>query len=62
MAEAYIIDACRTPRGVGKVGKGALAHLVRDVLHEAEAPAQRAHLRYEVGSLGRGSRVFCGDE
>ena len=27
MAEAYIIDACRTPRGVGKVGKGALAHL-----------------------------------
>lgn len=27
MAEAYIIDACRTPRGIGKVGKGALAHL-----------------------------------
>lgn len=27
MAEAYIIDACRTPRGVGKVGKGALSHL-----------------------------------
>jgi len=27
VAEAYIIDACRTPRGVGKVGKGALAHL-----------------------------------
>lgn len=27
MSEAYIIDACRTPRGVGKVGKGALAHL-----------------------------------
>jgi acetyl-CoA C-acetyltransferase len=25
MAEAYIIDACRTPRGIGKVGKGALA-------------------------------------
>lgn len=27
MSEAYIIDACRTPRGIGKVGKGALAHL-----------------------------------
>src|ERR1700677_2325947 len=27
MSEAYIIDACRTPRGIGKVGKGALAEL-----------------------------------
>ena len=27
MAEAYIIDACRTPRGIGKQGKGSLAHL-----------------------------------
>lgn len=27
MAEAYIIDAVRTPRGIGKIGKGALAHL-----------------------------------
>eukprot|EP01041_Mallomonas_annulata_P022935 gene22935-biopygen15934 len=27
MTNAYIIDACRTPRGIGKVGKGALAHL-----------------------------------
>ena len=27
MGEALIIDAVRTPRGVGKVGKGALAHL-----------------------------------
>jgi acetyl-CoA C-acetyltransferase len=27
MTEAWIIDAVRTPRGVGKVGKGALAHL-----------------------------------
>ena len=26
MAEAYIIDAVRTPRGIGKRGKGALAH------------------------------------
>ena len=27
MSEAYILDACRTPRGIGKQGKGALAHL-----------------------------------
>ena len=27
MHEALIIDACRTPRGIGKRGKGALAHL-----------------------------------
>ena len=27
MPEAWIIDACRTPRGVGKVGKGALASI-----------------------------------
>ena len=25
MGDAFIIDACRTPRGIGKVGKGALA-------------------------------------
>jgi acetyl-CoA C-acetyltransferase len=27
MSEALIIDACRTPRGIGKQGKGAMAHL-----------------------------------
>lgn len=27
MSEAYIIDSVRTPRGIGKVGKGALAHM-----------------------------------
>jgi len=25
MADALIIDACRTPRGIGKAGKGALS-------------------------------------
>ncbi len=25
MVDALIIDACRTPRGVGKIGKGALS-------------------------------------
>ncbi|TVV70958.1 acetyl-CoA C-acetyltransferase [Sphingomonas solaris] len=27
MSEAYIIDAVRTPRSIGKIGKGALAHM-----------------------------------
>ncbi len=27
MTDAYIIDAVRTPRGIGKAGKGALSHL-----------------------------------
>jgi len=27
MTEAWIIDACRTPRGIGKVGKGSLAEM-----------------------------------
>ena len=27
MSDAFIIDACRTPRGIGKQGRGALAHL-----------------------------------
>src|SRR5947208_3065319 len=27
MSEAYIIDAVRTPRGIGKVGKGGLSHM-----------------------------------
>ena len=27
MSESWIIDACRTPRGIGKVGKGSLAEM-----------------------------------
>lgn len=27
MTEAWIIDTARTPRGIGKIGKGALAHI-----------------------------------
>jgi acetyl-CoA C-acetyltransferase len=27
VTEAWIIDACRTPRGIGKIGKGALADI-----------------------------------
>ncbi len=49
MPEALIIDACRTPRGIGKQGKGSLAHLHpqhlgRTVL-EALVGAQRVRHR-----------------
>lgn len=46
MAEAYIIDAVRTPRGVGKVDKGALAHLHPQHLAATvlKAIAERNHL------------------
>ncbi len=27
MTEAWVIDACRTPRGIGKYGKGALSEI-----------------------------------
>lgn len=46
MAEAYIIDAVRTPRGVGKPGKGALSHLHPQHLAATvmKAIAERNHL------------------
>jgi len=46
MAEAFIIDACRTPRGIGKQGKGALAHLHPQHLGATvlKAIAKRNHL------------------
>ena len=46
MTEALIIDACRTPRGIGKVGKGALADLHPQRLAAAvlKALAERNHL------------------
>jgi len=54
MSEAWIIDACRTPRGIGKKGKGALAdehpqHLGATVL---KAIAERNDLNTaEVGDV-----------
>ncbi|MDJ0919995.1 MAG: acetyl-CoA C-acetyltransferase [Henriciella sp.] len=50
MAEAYIIDACRTPRGIGKQGKGALAHLHPQHLGATvlKAIAERNNLKTET--------------
>jgi len=45
--EAWIIDACRTPRGIGKVGKGALATIHPQQLAATvlKAIAERNNLR-----------------
>jgi acetyl-CoA C-acetyltransferase len=46
MPEAFIIDTARTPRGIGKVGKGALAEMHPQRLGAAvlKAIAERNHL------------------
>jgi acetyl-CoA C-acetyltransferase len=46
MSQAYILDAVRTPRGVGKLGKGALSHLHPGYLGSTvlKALAERNHL------------------
>ena len=46
MAEAWIIDAARTPRGVGKPGKGGLSavHPQRILSTVLRALAERNHL------------------
>ncbi len=46
MPDALIIDACRTPRGIGKVGKGALADIHPQQLGATvlKALAERNHL------------------
>ena len=47
--EAWIIDAVRTPRGIGKQGKGALAHLhpQRVAATVLKAIAERNHIKTE---------------
>jgi len=49
MTEAWIIDVCRTPRGIGKVGKGALADLHPQLVGSAvlKAIAERNNLNTE---------------
>ena len=49
VGEAWIIDACRTPRGIGKIGKGALAGIHPQQLAASvlKAIAERNNLRTE---------------
>jgi len=51
MNEAYIIDAVRTPRGIGKVGKGALAHLHPQHLAATVLKALRDRNNLDTGDV-----------
>ncbi|HMT44752.1 MAG TPA: acetyl-CoA C-acetyltransferase [Chakrabartia sp.] len=65
MSEAWIIDAVRTPRGIGKVGKGALAHLHPQVLGATvlRALAERNGLNTaDVGDICWGTAVQRGQQ
>src|SRR6266478_8192702 len=65
MSEAYIVDAVRTPRGIGKAGKGALAnvhpqHLAATVL---KALQERNHLNTaEVDDIIWGTSAQMGKQ
>ena len=65
MPEAWIIDACRTPRGIGKIGKGALADLHPQQLGATvlKAIAERNELRTaEVDDIVWGTSSQCGKQ
>ncbi|MGE4322691.1 MAG: acetyl-CoA C-acetyltransferase [Sphingobium sp.] len=51
MSEAYIIDAVRTPRGIGKVGKGALAHMHPQHLASTVLQALRDRNNLDTGDV-----------
>ena len=57
MTEAYIIDAARTPRGIGKLGKGSLSefHPGRIALNSPR------HLLLEAWCLSREALGFFPD-
>src|SRR5262244_88772 len=58
MSEAYIIDAVRTPRGIGKPGKGALSHLHPQNL--AATVLKALQEGKQGGDLGRMSALAAG--
>ena len=51
MPDALIIDACRTPRGIGKQGKGALAHLHPQHLAATVLEALVARNGFDTGDV-----------
>jgi acetyl-CoA C-acetyltransferase len=65
MSEVYLIDACRTPRGIGKVGRGALAHMHPQHLGAAvlKAVADRSRLKTaDVDDVIWGTSVQIGKQ
>src|SRR5690606_19330197 len=51
MADAFIIDAVRTPRGIGKEGKGALTHLHPGHLGRTVLEALRARNGFDTADV-----------
>ena len=51
MTEAWIIDACRTPRGIGKAGKGALASIHPQQLSATVLSAIAERNRVDTGEV-----------
>ncbi len=51
MSEAWIIDACRTPRGIGKAGKGALADIHPQQLGATVLAAIRDRNQLDTGDV-----------
>jgi acetyl-CoA C-acetyltransferase len=51
MSQAYIVDAVRTPRGIGKVGKGKLAHMHPHHLASTVLKAIRDRNDLETGDI-----------
>ena len=51
MSEAWIIDACRTPRGIGKVGKGALADIHPQQLAATVLAAIRDRTHWNISNI-----------
>ncbi|MEM7096450.1 MAG: acetyl-CoA C-acetyltransferase [Actinomycetota bacterium] len=51
MTEAWIIDTCRTPRGIGKQGKGALAHLHPQHLGATVLEAMAERNDFDTGDI-----------
>ena len=65
MSEAWIVDACRTPRGIGKYGKGALStiHPQRVASTVLRALAERNGLQTaEIDDIIWGTSVQMGDQ
>jgi acetyl-CoA C-acetyltransferase len=57
MTEAYIVDAVRTPRGIGKPGKGALSSLHPQ--HRAVTVLKALQQRNSIGT-SEVDDIICG--
>src|SRR5260370_37466135 len=55
MVDALIIDACRTPRGIGKAGKGALSGIHPQQVRAAVLPCLAGWTGIDTASVRGGN-------